>query len=153
LNGVTRATWSNYDAFGAAGNVQYNNAVNTAYTFDVMHHLTGLVTTTSTFPAQIVFQNLTFDWYATQTPTNGLVLGKIQDNRQSTVVNGVDTSETQTYWYDTLYRLASASGVWGTRTYSYDANNSGVGNPTSFGGVTQRRLSFSGAKLTAAKDS
>jgi RHS repeat-associated protein len=156
LNGVTRATWSNYDAFGAAGNVQYQNGVNTAYTFNVMHYLTGLVTTKSDVLTQTVFQNLTFDWYATQTATNGLVLGGIQDNRQSTVINGVNTSETQEYAYDALYRLASARGVWGKLplTYAYDVNNGGVGigNPTSFGGVTQRTLTFSGTKLTAASD-
>src|SRR5262249_41688506 len=45
-----------------------------------------------------------------------------------------------------LYRLTQADGVgWGTKTYSYDSAGIGEGNPTSFGGVTQRTLGFNTA--------
>ena len=45
----------------------------------------------------------------------------ITDHRPSTLVNDVDTSETQGFGYDDVYRLHTATGVYGSRTYEYDA--------------------------------
>src|SRR5262249_3933883 len=79
LSGMNEATWFNYDAFGAPGNVYYGNGVSTTYTHDQMQHLTRVTTTQAGAP----IQDLIFDWYYSIYPnvqTNGLALGNVLDN-------------------------------------------------------------------------
>src|SRR5262249_54585684 len=57
------------------------------------------------------------------------------------------TDESQTFTYDALYRLTQAVGVWGTKTYAYDSGGVGVGNPTTYGGLTARSLTFVGQQV------
>ena len=137
LNGTVAATWSNFTASGLPQNVAYHNGVGTTYGYDAVNHLTALSTTNS---AGTPLQNLNYDWY---TNTNGMNIHSIADKRPNTVVNGVNTDETQTYTYDSLYRLTQATGMWGangtqvTKAYTYDA----FGNVQTFGGVVNRDFS------------
>lgn len=140
LNGVALATWSDYSPTGKPGSVKYGNGVQTAYQFDVMDHVTSLRTTSQT----AILQDLGYDWYSASN-TNGMNIGSISDNRVNKIVNGNNTDESQSYTYDPLYRLATAVGVWGTKTFDYDS----IGNPRSFGGVTNRTLMFNGQQLSS----
>ncbi len=158
LNGTVAATWSNFTASGLPQNVAYHNGVGTTYGYDAVNHLTALSTTNS---AGTPLQNLNYDWY---TNTNGMNIHSIADKRPNTVVNGVNTDETQTYTYDSLYRLTQATGMWGangtqvTKAYTYDA----FGNVQTFGGVVNRDFSsqtsyvgqqlVSGTQLSASYD-
>src|SRR5262249_55947829 len=67
LNSVTQATWANYDANGAPHNVTYGNNVSTTYARDVVEHLTHLTTITANPSPGTVLQDLSFDWYYTNT--------------------------------------------------------------------------------------
>jgi len=140
LNDAILATCSNYTASGRPQNVRYGNGVATTYGYDTVNHLTSLATARG----DTILQNLGYDWYS-RANTAGLNLGSITDNRPSKVAaDGSITDETQTYTHDPLYRLTEATGAWGATTpntyvqkrYEYDS----IGNPTTFGGVTDRTL-------------
>ncbi len=143
-------TWTGFNAAGKPAGVSFNNGVATSYGYDVMNHLTSL--TTSKGSTQL--QNLTYDWYSAPN-TGGLNLGSITDHRSNTIApDGSNTTETQSFTYDSLYRLAQAVGVWGTKAYTYDV----MGNPIGFGGVVNRTIFYddmqavSGTSLTASYD-
>ncbi|MFN0062272.1 MAG: FG-GAP-like repeat-containing protein [Myxococcaceae bacterium] len=140
LNGTTFATWSAYSPLGIPGAVAYGNGVQTAYGMDEVGHVTSLRTTRS----GSTIQDLAYDWYS-RVNTGGFNLGAITDRRANKVVAGVNTDETQVYSYDALSRLTQAAGAWGTKSYAYDA----AGNPTMFGGLVARTLSFTGQQLTS----
>ena len=110
VNGLAVATYSNYDASGRVRHRQ-TSAGSTDYTYDDFGILSELDSTSASGKP---LQALTY------TPD---VLGNIQlitDHRPSTLVNDVDTSETQSFGYDDAYRLHTATGVYGSRTYEYD---------------------------------
>src|SRR5262249_1253807 len=137
--------------FGAPGNVYYGNGVSTTYTHDQMQHLTRVTTTQAGAP----IQDLIFDWYYSIYPnvqTNGLALGNVLDNRSNKNFARANTHHTQIYFYGSFYRLTAATGGWGSRSYIYDGGSAGVGNPTSFGGYTQRTLNYSGQHVTSGTD-
>ena len=147
LNDTDLATWSNYTASGRPQNVRYGNGVSTTYGYDTVNHLASL----ATVRGDTILQNLSYDWYS-RPNTAGLNLGSITDNRPGKVAaDGSITDETQTYTYDPLYRLTEATGAWGATTpntyvqkkYEYDS----IGNPTTFGGVTDRTLTFNGQQV------
>jgi YD repeat-containing protein len=140
LDGATLATWSGYNPKGKPGAVAYGNGVGTAYQYDVVNHLTSLETS----KGSVRLQDLTYDWYSLPN-TGGLNLGSITDNRANKVVDGSDTDETQTFTYDSLYRLTQAVGAFGTKSYGYDA----IGKVTAFGGVTDRALAYAGQQVTS----
>jgi RHS repeat-associated protein len=151
LSGVMQATWLDYDAFGMPGSVSYANGVSTIYTRDVMQHLTHI----KTMKGSTTLQEVSLDWYYSiypTAPTNGLVIGNIVDNRADKTLAGTNTDESQIYVYDPLYRISSAMGAWGPRQYGYDGGSAGVGNPTIFGGYTQRSLTFLGQQVTSGTD-
>jgi RHS repeat-associated protein len=147
LNDAILGTWSNYTASGRPQNVRHGNGVATTYGYDTVNHLTSLATSRG----DTILQNLSYDWYG-RPNTGGLNLGSITDNRPSKIAaDGSITDETQTYAYDPLYRLTEATGAWGATTpntyvqkrYEYDS----IGNPTAFGGVTDRTLTFNGQQV------
>jgi RHS repeat-associated protein len=140
LNGAVVATWSMYDAAGRPGRVAYANGVESTYAYDAVGHITSLRTVNGTYE----LQNLAYDWYG-RPNTGGINIGSITDQRANKVVNGYATDETQSYTYDSLYRLIEAAGVWGTKPYVYD----GGGNPTTFGGLTVRALTYNGQQVTS----
>lgn len=70
---------------------------------------------TSTNSAGTILQHLHL------TPKDRLgYLDSITDQRPNTVVAGIETSETQSFQYDDVYRLMSASGSYGMRGFNYD---------------------------------
>lgn len=149
LGGASIATWTGHDASGAPGTVTYGNGVTTAYGYDAMGHLTSLATTKGTTE----YQKLQYDWYAMPN-TGGLAIGNVTDNRINKMVpdytgNLVNTDETQAYSYDAAGRLQQASGMWGgvssTKSFAYDA----VGNPTTFGGLVNRTVQFTGMQIAS----
>jgi YD repeat-containing protein len=142
LNGSLVARWSSYDASGRPLSVTYGNGVATTFGYDAysMGHLATLVTTSGATQ----LQNLSYDWY-TLPNTGGINLGSVMDNRANKIVNGVNGDESQTFGYDALNRLTQATGVWGTKSFIYDA----AGNPTTFGGLTSRTLNFTGNQVTS----
>ncbi len=143
LDGATTpmAAWGNYDASGKPWSVSYGNGVETTYQYDSMGHLTQLSTKKGTTD----LQSLTYDWYG-RPNTGGLNIGSITDNRvNQSCSDGSNTDETQTYSYDSLYRLTQADGVWGSKPYGY----SSIGNPYTFGGLTTRTLNYVGQQVTS----
>ena len=140
LNGALVASWSNHNVAGQPGNVTFGNGVASALQYDDGYHVSALTTTSGS----ATLQDLTYDWY-TRPNTNGLNLGAITDNRASKTVAGTNTDESQTFSYDPLYRLKEATGVWGTKSYVFDA----LGNATSFGGLVDRTLIYSGQQVTS----
>jgi RHS repeat-associated protein len=136
LNGTVYASWSDYNASGLPKKVAYANQVATAYGYDSVSRLQTLVTS----GPGATLQNLAFAF-----GPDGMDVAQITDHRASTLVNGADTSETQSFSYDALRRLTGASGVWGTKSYAYTA----TGNPIAFGGLIQRDLTFDGQQVTS----
>jgi RHS repeat-associated protein len=67
----------------------------------------------------------------------------ITDNRPSTTFLGRNTSETQTFVYDSASRLKTATGVYGSAAYGYDA----LGNMTSKEGVAIRYVTNCGVGI------
>ncbi len=140
LNGALVASWSYYNGAGQPGNVTFGNGVASAFQYDAGYHIAALKTTSGS----TTLQDLTYDWYSLPN-TNGLNLGAIKDNRASKTVAGVNTDESQTFSYDPLYRLSQATGVWGTKSFAYDA----LGNATSFGGLVARNLTYNGSQVAS----
>ncbi len=136
VNGAVAAsaTWAGFNAAGKPGSVSFGNIVGTSYGYDVMNHLTSLATT----KGSTQLQNLTYDWY-TAPNTGGLNIGSISDLRANKIApDGSNTDEAQSFTYDALYRLTQDVGVWGTKSYTYDA----MGNATAFGGVVNRTVAY-----------
>jgi RHS repeat-associated protein len=138
------ATYSDFTPGGQAQLAEYGNGTKTRYSFDMLGRLLSLRTTDRTGAA---IQDLAYDWES----MSGITVGSITDRRPDKSfrdpVTGAlipTTDETQVYGYDDAYRLTSATGVWGTKTYAYDA----IGNATGFGGVTARTLQYDGQQLT-----
>jgi RHS repeat-associated protein len=97
-------------------------------------------------------QDLGYDWYQAAN-TGGINVGSITDNRGAGAKfcpipnpDGTysNTSETQAYVYDDIYRLWEANGVWGLKTYH---RYNSIGNPEEFGGLVQRNLVFVGQQV------
>ncbi len=95
-NAVNLATNIAYKPFGGMTSIIYGNGITSSIGYDNQYHLSTLVTST--------FQNLTYGYD----------------------YNGNITSITpgKTYTYDTLDRLGTATGTWGSLGWTYD----GVGN-------------------------
>lgn len=87
----------------------YGNGLTRSYTYDSDYRLTGLVTE----DADTFVQDLAYGYDAA-------------DDILS-IADTVDTGRSQTFTYDSLFRLTQAQGPYGTIAYGYDA----VGNRTS----------------------
>lgn len=145
LNGTVMGSWTNFTAIGKPQNVSYGNGVTTTHGYDVMSHLTSLVTLGPPTNPNPELQKLSYGWYSSARP-GGLDIQSITDLRASKqAADGSNTDETQSFAYDALYRLTQANGVWGAKSYTYDA----LGNPTTFGGIVNRTLAFTGHKATS----
>lgn len=119
-DGVNQTLVSNiaYQPFGPVSNMVLGNTVSISKTYDLNYQLIEL------FQA-----NGTTVMDRTYTPDN---VGNI-----TAITDDMDASRSQSYGYDSLYRLTSASGIYGSLAYTYDK----VGN----------RLTRTGA--SAAQDS
>jgi RHS repeat-associated protein len=105
LNGVANiATNITYKPFGGLSSITYGNGLSSTIGYDTQYRLSTLTTST--------FQNLTYGY----------------DN------NGNITSITpgKTYTYDSLDRLSTGTGSWGSLGWTYD----GVGNRLTENGNT-----------------
>jgi len=106
---ATIATDIAYKPFGPIASMSYGNGLTRTYTYDSDYRLTGLVTE----DADTSVQDLTYGYDAA-------------DDILS-IADAIDTGRSQSFTYDSLFRLTQATGTYGTVTYGYDA----VGNRTS----------------------
>ena len=104
----------NYNASGQITYIKYGNDVETNYTYD---EKTLRLSTLKTEGSQGTLQNLSYEFYS-----NGNVKG-ITDSQYGS---------NQSFSYDNLNRLTSASGSYGSIDYSYDS----IGNMLSNGSTT-----------------
>lgn len=92
-----------YQPFGPIGSLTFANGVAETRTFDLDYRLTHL-----TDIGAASFQNLTYGYDAA--------------NNVKSTADGVTPANSQTFSYDVLNRLVSATGNYGTLGYTYDAN-------------------------------
>ena len=103
-----------YNALGQPGAVTFGNNVTTIYTYST--------TTNTDCPQQnfrlcrvttSTFQNVRYSYDA---------VGNISGITDAIATGGLHTNQTQTFGYDELNRLTSATGPYGALTYNYDKN-------------------------------
>ena len=90
-----------YEPFGPYSSLTYGNGVAETRGFDQDYRMTGITDTGSS-----VLQNLSYAYY----PTNNV----------KTIADGVHSADSQSFVYDSLQRLSSATGSYGTYGYTYD---------------------------------
>src|SRR2546427_1258000 len=162
--GTTYTTRYGYDGQGNVTNLTYPTGRVIAYTYDSANRvssLTGYVSSVTYHPSGAM-AGLTF--------ANGKVTTIDHDNRYrvstlrtpsvlsltysydgvsnvTSIVDGLNGDRTRSMTYDNVDRLASASGIWGSMSFAYDA----LGNRTSkitSGGTTT--YSYSSNRLATA---
>jgi len=94
-----------YQPFGPVNALTFGNGIVESRSFDMDYRMTTLSDTGAS-----VLQNLTYAYDAA--------------NNVSSIVDGVTSANSQTFGYDALKRLTSATGGYGSFSYSHD----GVGN-------------------------
>jgi RHS repeat-associated protein len=109
---VAYASFSGYNAFGQPGLIGFQNGVKTTLTYDPYTNRLSEM--------------------STSTPGNGTVQDFVysydNDGNILTITDNVDPTRDQTFTYDRLSRLASATGAYGKITYSTDEVGN-VANP------------------------
>jgi RHS repeat-associated protein len=112
---VTVASSITHEPFGPAATLTYGNGLALTRTFDQDYELTGI----SSVSGGTTIQNLTnvFD------PAGNI----------TSITDGLTPARSQTMTYDDLNRISTASGVYGSQSYSYD----GVGNRTAVPSASQ----------------
>lgn len=103
---VTVASSASYEPFGPLTGLTFGNGVAAALTYDQDYQLTGI----DSANGGTVIQDLTYGYDVAGNITS------ITDNQTS--------ARSQTLTYDDLNRLWTASGLYGSQSYTYD----GVGN-------------------------
>lgn len=110
----TLASYSRYNSNGVAEQANYGNGVNANWKYDVL----GRIQSASMSKGSFIHQNFAYTW------NRANKMKSIQDRR---VTRDQDLS--QTFAYDQIGRLISATGVYGKETYDYDpAGNRLLGN-------------------------
>jgi RHS repeat-associated protein len=105
----------NYLPFGPINSLTYGNGIIETRSFDLDYRMTSLISGS--------IQSLTYGYDAV-------------DNVLS-ITDGNVASNSQTFSYDVLNRLAGANGGYGAFGYTYDANGNRVTeNPTSHAGIS-----------------
>ena len=102
----TVATNVTYEPFGPLAGLTFGNSLVATHTYDQDYELTAI----SAAGGGVTVQNLT----NTYDPASNI----------TAITDGVVPRLSQTFTYDDLNRLASASGVYGSQSYTYD----GAGN-------------------------
>lgn len=102
------ASYSNYDALGRPGEIDLaSGQVRTSQTFDALKQVLNRSRTDSyATGSAAAIRNVSYQYDAVRNVTG------LQD--------GVHSARTQAFGYDTLDRLTSARGLYGTETYTYD---------------------------------
>jgi RHS repeat-associated protein len=126
---VNVATAITYMPFGPIASLLHGNALTATFTWDQDYRLSGLVTT----QGGTTIQNLSYGY-------------NLADNVTS-VTDNLAAGRNQTFTLDDLQRLTSATGAYGSITYTYDAadnrltrNLSGGPSETFTYGTTDNRL-------------
>ena len=103
-NSVTSniATGITYQPFGGLASLTYGNGLARSISYDNQYRLTNITTGT--------IQNLTYGYDANANITS--------------IANTLDATKNKSYIYDALNRLSTATGPWGTISWTYD----GTGN-------------------------
>jgi len=60
--------------------------------------------------------------------------------KEISIIDTLDTGRNQSFSYDDVNRLASATGAYGTVTYTYDDNGNRLATVSISGGVTETYL-------------
>jgi RHS repeat-associated protein len=103
---VAIASSVSYLPFGPLAGMTFGNGVTLSLTYDRDYTLTGLNSST----ASSVIQDLTYGVDAAGNVTS--------------ITDALDSARDQSFTYDNINRLATANGLYGSQTYTYD----GVGN-------------------------
>ena len=106
-----------YKAFGPVASWRHGNGLTTSLSYDQDYRLTQAVTTDGVFPVRDV--SVAYD------PAGNV----------SSITDGTDAAFNEVFGYDTLHRLTSAEGYYGTLAYSYDANDNRLSRTESNGGT------------------
>jgi RHS repeat-associated protein len=101
--GKTISSGMTYSASGRLLALKYGNNTSSAYKYDVLDRMQSLTTLN---PSAAAIQNLTYGYDA--------------DSNVSSIADTV-YKENQKFTYDTMNRLTSATGTYGTEAYTYDA--------------------------------
>ncbi len=101
-----------YQPFGPVSGLTFGNGVNGTRSFDLDYRLTNL--------ADSSVQNLTYGYNAA--------------NDVLSITDGMNSASSQSFGYDALDRLTSASGVYGSLGWTYDSNGNRLTQTT--GGTT-----------------
>jgi YD repeat-containing protein len=102
-NAANLATNIAYKPFGGMTSITYGNGIAGTVGYDNQYRITSI--------AAGAVQNLSYSQY----DANGNITG---------ISNTLDATKNKSFTYDTLDRLASGTGSWGTLSWTYD----GVGN-------------------------
>jgi RHS repeat-associated protein len=102
-NAANLATNISYKPFGGMSSLTYGNGIASSISYDNQYRVTSIAAGT--------VMNLSYSSY----DANGNITG---------IVNNLDAAKNKSYSYDALDRLISATGSWGSLTWTYDS----VGN-------------------------
>lgn len=143
--GVAYTTGYEYDAVGLLTGMTYPDGRTVTYARDASGNVTGVTTTkdglTSTVAANIAY--LPFGPLTDMTMGSGTAISRQFDQRYmltdltagglvdhtydldaigniTDITDNLDAARSQTFGYDDLYRLTSATGLYGTIGYTYD---------------------------------
>ncbi len=145
IDGVTYLTSYTYDGTGALTGITYPNGRMVDYELDSAGRTTR-VTTQKEGALRVLAENIAYLPFGPRTGLNygngifvnsafdqdyrptGIVAGDLQNlsytldpaGNITGIADNLDPSKNQTFGYDDLYQLTSASGVYGAITYTYD---------------------------------
>ena len=114
---VTLASNVTYEPFGPLASFTYGNGLVMTRTFNANYQITGITTQSATAKVQ----NLGVGYDATGNITS--------------IIDHLTPGDNQTFTYDALNRLTTATGAYPTVTYTYDADSNRL--TSTQGGITQ----------------
>jgi RHS repeat-associated protein len=114
---VTLASNVTYEPFGPLASLTYGNGLVMTRTYNADYQITGITTKSAT------------------TTVQSLSLGYDVNGNVASIIDNLTPGESQTFTYDALNRLTTATGPYPTITYTYDADSNRL--TSTQGGVTQ----------------
>ncbi len=133
---VSVASDVTYQPFGLSNGLTLGNGISETRTFDLSNRI-NTITAASSLNLHYVFDAA---------------------NNVLSITNGVTPGNDQTFSYDSLNRLTQASGIYGSRGYTYDSNGNrltetGTGDLRTLDGLSITSLSFNEAGHLASTSS